>query len=153
MRSVDNCFSPLIEENSYAKQQHYKKIFNAIYSNFAGHIAKGCKYSAKGVVAFVQGQVFTGAQAEKNRLVDELGGLTHSIEVAAQLGLSSSDMYKADTPENICVKVTPMETQFSIQQQLISTTSQMLQAEVEHILLHDNPPQVEAKHDDIYFKR
>ncbi|KAJ2854173.1 hypothetical protein GGI22_004586, partial [Coemansia erecta] len=63
-------------------------ISNAIYSNFVGCITKGCKYSAKGGVAFVQGQVFTGAQAEKNGLVDELGSLTHSIEVAAQLGLS-----------------------------------------------------------------
>ncbi|KAJ2403286.1 hypothetical protein GGI23_000078 [Coemansia sp. RSA 2559] len=153
MRSVDNRSGSLIEEPSGAELQRYKKLVDAMYDDFVGRIAKGRNYSAEEAEAVAQGQVFTGAQAKENGLVDELGGLTRAIEAAAQLGrCPSGDKYKADITENICVKVTPVKTQFKPWQQLNPTATQMLQAEIEHILLQGNPPQVEAKLDNIYFK-
>ncbi|KAJ1792684.1 hypothetical protein LPJ59_004811 [Coemansia sp. RSA 2399] len=153
LRSVDNRSRSLIEEPSGAELQRYKKRVDAIYDDFVSRVAKGRKYTAEEAEAVAQGQVFTGAQAKENGLVDELGGLTRAIEAAAQLGRSPSDNYKADITENICVKVIPMKTQFNAWQQLNPTASQMLQAEVEHILLEDNPHGVDAKLDNIYFKR
>ncbi|KAJ1904726.1 hypothetical protein LPJ81_002330, partial [Coemansia sp. IMI 209127] len=104
-RSVDNRASSLIEEPSGTELQRYNKIVNAMYDDFVGRVAKGRKYTAEEAEAVAQSQVFTCAQANDNRLANELGGLTHAIEVAAQLGRSPSDKYKADITENICVKV------------------------------------------------
>jgi protease IV len=56
-----------------------------MYGEFTRNVAEGRGMTPAAVDAIGQGRVWTGAQAKKLGLVDELGGLDRAIEVAKQL--------------------------------------------------------------------
>ena len=56
-----------------------------VYDTFKQRVADGRNLSLEEVEALAQGRVWTGLQAKKNGLVDELGGLGAAIEAAAVL--------------------------------------------------------------------
>lgn len=53
-----------------------------VYDTFVGHVAAGRRLSREAVDAAAQGRVWTGADALRVKLVDELGGLDLAIERA-----------------------------------------------------------------------
>jgi len=55
------------------------------YINFVSKVAKGRHKSFDQINAIAQGRVWTGAQAVKNGLVDELGNLNDAVKAAAEL--------------------------------------------------------------------
>jgi len=55
------------------------------YNNFINHVSEGRKMTTKEVDKIGQGRVWTGIQAKKLGLVDELGGLMDAIKVASEL--------------------------------------------------------------------
>jgi protease-4 len=57
---------------------------NNVYKTFLGHVAKGRNMTVEAVDAIAQGRIWTGTDALELGLVDELGGLTRAIEVAAE---------------------------------------------------------------------
>jgi len=56
-----------------------------VYDTFVQRVADGREMEAKDVERVAQGHVWSGLAASKRGLVDELGGLERSIEVAKQL--------------------------------------------------------------------
>jgi protease-4 len=61
-----------------------------IYATFLKRVADGRKMTTAQVDAIGQGRVWTGVDAHKLGLVDEIGGLDAAIKYAAKLGKTSS---------------------------------------------------------------
>lgn len=74
------------------------------YSNFLNVVAKARHLSTDSVHSIAQGRVWTGSQALKHRLVDQLGGMQEATEVAKRLAKLPSNaelIYLDATPINI----------------------------------------------------
>ena len=56
-----------------------------IYDEFKGRVSEGRNISMEELEKIAQGQIWTGEQAKKNGLVDEIGGLETAIEEAAKI--------------------------------------------------------------------
>ena len=69
-----------------------KEGVEQIYTTFVNRVAAGRKMTFEQVDAVAQGRVWTGKEAISKGLVDELGGLDHAINAAAQL--AELDSYK-----------------------------------------------------------
>lgn len=65
-----------------------------IYSIFLQRVASGRNMTVEQVDSIAQGRVWTGSDAVKNGLVDELGGLDKAIAYAAKLG--KTDSYRTE---------------------------------------------------------
>lgn len=70
------------EEEKKKMEDQTNKIY---WDDFVPKVAKGRGKTVEDVNAIAQGRVWTGAQAKERGLVDELGGLEKSIEIAKQL--------------------------------------------------------------------
>jgi protease-4 len=57
---------------------------DAVYATFKARVAAGRKLSPDAVEAIAQGQVWSGEEAKKNGLVDDLGGLVEAVAAAKQ---------------------------------------------------------------------
>ncbi len=69
-----------------------KEGVEQIYTTFVNRVAAGRKMTFEQVDVVAQGRVWTGKEAISKGLVDELGGLDHAINAAAQL--AELDAYK-----------------------------------------------------------
>jgi protease-4 len=66
-----------------------------IYEQFVGAVAKGRRMKVEAVRALADGRIYTGEQAKKNGLVDELGGFREALEGTAKLaGIKGPPTYK-----------------------------------------------------------
>ncbi|KIX20889.1 protease IV [Flavobacterium sp. 316] len=74
-------FEPM-DENF--KNQTLESIEN-VYATFLNRVATGRKMTTEQVDAIAQGRVWTGTDALKNGLVDELGGLDEALKYAAKI--------------------------------------------------------------------
>lgn len=74
--------------------ENYKKIVQEgvenIYDTFVKRVAAGRKMSYEAVNEIAQGRVWTGSDALKNGLIDEIGNLDAAIAEAAKLGNTTS---------------------------------------------------------------
>ncbi len=68
----------------YSPQQEalVQQLLDRTYAAFVGHVAAGRKLSRAAVEEVASGRVWTGADAQKKGLVDELGGLDRALELA-----------------------------------------------------------------------
>jgi protease-4 len=62
--------------------QHLQDTLDRIYADFVGKVAAGRGMTAEQVDEVARGRVWTGADALRRGLVDELGGLARAAEVA-----------------------------------------------------------------------
>jgi protease-4 len=62
-----------------------QKEVDHTYDVFVEHVSNGRKMSREAVDSIGQGRVWSGTEAKKLGLVDDLGGLTKAIEAAAEL--------------------------------------------------------------------
>lgn len=71
-------------------QDNFKEVvtqsIESVYSTFLNRVAQGRKMTIEQVDAVAQGRVWSGADALKNGLIDEIGGLEKAIAYAAKLG-------------------------------------------------------------------
>src|SRR6185503_2680656 len=67
------------EENAYVQA-----LIERIYSTFTKRVAEGRKMSVADVDSIGQGRVWSGEDAMKKNLVDEMGGLNDAIAWAAK---------------------------------------------------------------------
>ncbi|MCF6213769.1 MAG: signal peptide peptidase SppA [Flavobacteriaceae bacterium] len=67
------------------------------YTNFVTKVAQGRHKTFAEIDAIAQGRVWTGAQAFKNGLVDELGGLDEAVIAAAELA-NTTDYKRVNYP-------------------------------------------------------
>jgi len=74
-------FTPLQPATRDVIQQSIERI----YATFVSRVAAGRKMTVEQVDALGQGRVWTGTEALKNGLVDELGGMDAAIKHAAKL--------------------------------------------------------------------
>jgi len=68
-------------------RQHIERI----YDQFIGRVARSRKMKVKAVDAIGGGRVWTGAQALRNGLVDELGGLDAALTKARAMAALPDD--------------------------------------------------------------
>jgi len=66
-------------------KNYWTNQVNDIYKTFIGHVSEGRNMTTGAVDSIGQGRVWTGDDAIKIGLVDELGGLNRAIEVAAEM--------------------------------------------------------------------
>ena len=78
-------FTPLKENTREVIQQSVESV----YDTFITRVADGRKLTKEQVDAIGQGRVWSGTDAVKIGLADELGGLDDAIKYAAQLGKTS----------------------------------------------------------------
>ncbi len=74
-------FSPLTDNYKAFAQEGVEKIYNT----FVTRVATGRKMTFAQVDAIAQGRVWSGAEAIKNGLVDNIGGLDDALEYAASV--------------------------------------------------------------------
>jgi protease-4 len=79
-------FTPLKDNTREVIQQGVEQV----YSTFVNRVAAGRKMTPAAVDSIAQGRVWTGTDALKNGLVDEIGGLDDAIKYAAKLGKTTS---------------------------------------------------------------
>lgn len=79
-------FTPLKDETRAIIQESVEKV----YSTFVSRVAAGRKLSFDQVDAIAQGRVWSGSEALKNGLVDEIGGLDTAVKYAAKLGKTTN---------------------------------------------------------------
>lgn len=77
-------FSPLKEST----RGYITESIEDVYKTFVSRVAAGRKMTPEAVDAIAQGRVWSGAEAVKNGLVDELGGLDKAVAYAAKLAKS-----------------------------------------------------------------
>lgn len=77
---------PMTEEEKALMQRH----INRGYENFLQRVSRGRGISVENLDPIAQGRVWTGAEAAKIGLVDELGGIDKAFEAAARLAKITS---------------------------------------------------------------
>jgi protease-4 len=87
-------FTPLKDDTRAIIQESVEKV----YTTFVSRVAAGRKLTPAQVDAIGQGRVWSGTEALKNGLVDEIGGLDAAIKYAAKLG-KTTDYSAQDYPE------------------------------------------------------
>jgi protease-4 len=69
----------------------FQQNLERTYRDFIGLVAEGRKMKVEAVDAIAQGRVWAGADAKRNGLVDELGGVDAAIDSAAKLAKLGDD--------------------------------------------------------------
>jgi protease-4 len=69
----------------------FQQNLERTYRDFIGLVAEGRKMKVEAVDAVAQGRVWAGADAKRNGLVDELGGVDAAIDSAAKLAKLGDD--------------------------------------------------------------
>ncbi|MFA7275978.1 MAG: signal peptide peptidase SppA [Pseudobdellovibrionaceae bacterium] len=83
MMSINTPFSP-------SEQAQFEASLDSVYDTFIDHVAKGRKLKAAEVEKIAKGHVWTGREAQKIGLVDEIGGLDKVLDdLATAKGLTS----------------------------------------------------------------
>jgi len=108
------------EPFNQAQQAAYRQQMEDIYVDFTGKVSDGRNIPIERVREIAKGRVWTGEQAKKIGLVDELGGLRKAIEVAK----AEADI---DEDKNIKLKVFPRPK--TTQQQLEALLGQSVEAQ------------------------
>lgn len=62
-----------------------KNLIDRTYSTFLQRVADGRKKSTEAIHEIAQGRVWSGAQAKRNNLIDEIGGLNKAMKNAAEI--------------------------------------------------------------------
>ncbi len=75
---------------SESETERMNALMDSVYDAFVGRVAAGRNMDLEAADRVARGRVWTGAQAFKVGLVDELGGLTDALDyVAQELGVAS----------------------------------------------------------------
>lgn len=74
---MDSAYYP----NTTEERKKYQQEIDSFYSGFVRRVASARKKSYDQINDIAQGRVWLGAQAKRNGLVDELGGLDKAIEM------------------------------------------------------------------------
>ena len=68
-----------------AERQILQALLDDVYGQFVDAVAEGRGLERKDVLAFADGRIYSGQQAQALKMVDELGGYEDAIEAAAKL--------------------------------------------------------------------
>lgn len=88
---------------SDAEERRLDAMLDRVYADFVGKVAEGRSMSADAVDAVARGRVWSGTDASRNGLVDQLGGLRDAVAVArSRAGLPD------DAPVRAALRVPPL---------------------------------------------
>jgi protease-4 len=76
-----------------------QRVVNRIYDQFLTIVSQSRSINRKQIEAIAQGRVWSGVEAKKLRLVDEIGGLQEAIQAAAQAAKLGEDWQLDEYPE------------------------------------------------------
>ncbi len=79
-KDMGSGFRPMLPE----ERQLFKAMVDDVYDQFLGHVAEGRGMKKEEVKRLADGRVYTGRQAQKVGLVDELGTFRDAIKLAAK---------------------------------------------------------------------
>ena len=74
---MDSDYSSYTEE----ERERVRALMNDFYRKFLAKVGEARKMSPEEVDRVAQGRVWTGEQALRNRLIDELGGISRALEI------------------------------------------------------------------------
>jgi len=106
---------------SKAERERFNAMLDSIYNKFIKRVMSGRKMTYKEVATIAEGRVWTGSQAKKYNLVDDLGGLDVAIK-AAKIE-AKIDLNKKITIERFPKQESPLETLISIAHSGVSSLS------------------------------
>lgn len=119
-----------------------QRVVNQIYDRFVGDVATGRKLDRNRVNEIAQGRVWSGIQAEKIGLVDQLGGLNAAIRSAADRA-KLGDNFEIDAyPRSRSFREQILRDLFSSQasqSDLFSTELQQVQSQLETLRSLNDP--------------
>jgi protease-4 len=90
----------------FDEQEHERlsAAIDAIYTDFVAKVAEGRRRTVDEIHEIARGRVWTGSDARRNGLVDELGGLRDAVRIARErVGLPDS------APVRLAVHVPPLD--------------------------------------------
>jgi protease-4 len=97
-----NRFADIMSESRKFTEEEKKVLQKGIdftYSQFLDRVRKARKIESDKIESVTEGKIFTGNQAGKNRLVDEMGGLLTAIEYAKTLAGIEREFVVRGLPE------------------------------------------------------
>ncbi len=104
-------------------------MIGQVFNQFVDAVVKGRKMERSAVLALADGRVYTGEQAKKNGLIDELGGMHEALTEAGKLGgLKGKPTTKEYGAPNWLKRV--FGTSGGAQQHVINATGGLLYDEV-----------------------
>lgn len=118
----------------YTPEAHekLKASMDQIYQDFMNKVAKGRKLSKEATRELAQGKVYTGIEAKKFGLVDELGGLTHAIAKIKKLAKlpdeSTIEVVHYPHPKNLAEELLSFWDESGTQATMFSKFTQILKS-------------------------
>lgn len=88
----------MAEDFSAGQKAFFNASLDRIYQDFTKKVADKRGLSLKETDAVARGRVFTGAQAEKNKLIDQTGGISDSLKIAAEMANVQADFHTIEFP-------------------------------------------------------
>lgn len=82
MKDIGSMTRPMTAE----ERELLQALINDAYQQFLGAVSEGRKMSRESLLPLADGRIFSGAQALRLSLIDELGDSQRALEVAARLG-------------------------------------------------------------------
>lgn len=108
------------EPFTQAQLAGYTQQMTKIYEDFTGKVAEGRDMPIETVLEVAKGRVWTGEQAHKRGLVDELGGLHTAIRLAKEA---------AEIDEDTDIRLKPFPRPKSSQEQLMSLLNMSVESQ------------------------
>ena len=84
---MDSILRPYTDE----EREMLKNLMEQFYDLFVERVSESRNLTKEEVLKAAEGRVYTGQQALDVRLVDELGGLSHAIDVARDIANITED--------------------------------------------------------------
>jgi protease-4 len=131
----------------------FQRMVDWIYGEFVGKVAEARKLKRETVEEIAQGRVWSGAEAKKLGLVDELGGLDAAIAYAATLAKIGPDYQLVEYPhpkelieavQEMIEKITPNNASLRTPG-LATQIAQRIAAEVTVLRTYNDPQGVYAR--------
>ena len=82
LKDMGSPTGPLSDE----ARQVYRAYINQVFAQFVNAVAEGRGMKKEAVLALADGRIYTGEEAKKNGLVDEIGGLQEAVAEAGKRG-------------------------------------------------------------------
>ena len=122
--AMDSDYAPYTPE----EREKVRALMNDFYSKFLAKVATARKMTPEAVDALAQGRVWTGDQAKRNGLIDDLGGLPKALELLRKkIGL------RPDAPVEL-VEYPPRKTLLELLLSRAQETSERLPAGISNLL-------------------
>jgi protease-4 len=121
------------EKFTESGRARYGAMMDNVYEEFVNRVAEGRKMKPADAEAIARGRVWTGVQAQKRGLVDDIGGLDEALDYAATLagakdraGINIETLPKPETPFDRLMTLLEMQAHIGQWYGVMTGTAQMV---------------------------